>query len=292
MSPGIQIVAQEVTIDQELNSMGESSNETVPDATVEPEIEQIRVTSPLIDDAVLQTSNVISSYAAMADPDEGTSLNFVHSQIVNGVKCAKIKPQDVQYEIEYWNSAVLCSVLGENPPLEVIEGLIRRIWQAFAINKIYLVRKGVFLVRFKNISDQSTVVQRGNEEMDINIETLVTLPVWVRFPKLDIKYWGVKSLSKIGSVLGDNFPDFIDFVNEHNVVVRQKVKYEWKPTKCNYCKMFGHTGEECRKKPLPRAEWRPIIRQGTPLSTPTQLTTDAKGFVQVRKKAVASVYKE
>ena len=44
--------------------------------------------------------------------------------------------------------------------------------------------------------------------------------------------------------LQENFQDFIDFVNEHNVVVRQKVEYEWKPTKCTFCKMFGHTDEE------------------------------------------------
>jgi len=30
--------------------------------------------------------------------------------------------------------------------------------------------------------------------------------------------------------LQENFQDFIDFVNEHNVVVRQKVEYEWKLT--------------------------------------------------------------
>ncbi|KAJ8427844.1 hypothetical protein Cgig2_017892 [Carnegiea gigantea] len=122
MSSGIQITAQEVAIDQELNSIIEPNNETVPDANVVSEIEQIRATSPPLNNEVLQISNIISSYAAMADPDGGKSLNFVHSQIVNGVKCAKIEPQDVQSEIEYWNSAVLCSVLGANPPLEVIEG--------------------------------------------------------------------------------------------------------------------------------------------------------------------------
>jgi len=206
-------------------------------------------------------------------------------------------------------NSVLCSILRENPYLEVIEGFIKRIWQAFKIDKICLVRKGVFPVRFKKIGDQSIVVQRGvyffdnkpflvkpwNEEMDINTESSVRLPVWVRFHELDIKYWGSESLSKIGSVLGvpiktdkytrdksfltyarlliemqlhDSFPDFIEFVEEHNVVVRQKMEYEWKPTKCNYCKMFGHTEEECRKKPLPRTELRPILRQDPPTSSP------------------------
>ena len=69
--------------------------------------------------------------------------------------------------------------------------------------------------------------------------------------------------------LHDSFLDFIEFVNEHNVVVRQKVEYEWKPTKCNYCKKFRHTEEEYRKKPLPRTEWRPLLRQDPPHPAPT-----------------------
>jgi len=41
--------------------------------------------------------------------------------------------------------------------------------------------------------------------------------------------------------LQDSFPDFIEFINEHNMMVRQQVEYEWTPTKCNYRKMFGRT---------------------------------------------------
>ena len=32
----------------------------------------------------------------------------------------------------------------------------------------------------------------------------------------------------------------IDFINDWDVVVRQKVKYEWKPSQCSYCQMLGH----------------------------------------------------
>ena len=56
--------------------------------------------------------------------------------------------------------------------------------------------------------------------------------------------------------------------------------------------MFGHTDEEHRKKPLPRVEWRPITRQNLPPPAPTQPSIDAEGFLQVRRKAMVSVYKE
>ena len=37
-------------------------------------------------------------------------------------------------------------------------------------------------------------------ELDINLISIV--PIWVQFPELDVKYWGVESLSKLGSSLG------------------------------------------------------------------------------------------
>ena len=178
-----------------------------------------------------------------------------------------------------------------------------------------MVQKGVYF-----FDNKPFIVKPWNENMDLNTEELVSLPIWVRFPDHDVKYWGSDSLSKLGSMLGipiktdkftrdkaflryarlliemklqDNCPAYIDFVNENNVVVRQQVEYEWKPSKCTFCKMFGHTNEECRKKPLPRAEWRPI-RQN-PLSsspTPAQPSMDAEGFIQVRRKTTVTAYKE
>jgi len=70
------------------------------------------------------------------------------------------------------------------------------------IDKIQVVRKGVFLVRFGNLTDKQVVEKRGfyyfdnkpllvkswNPAMDLQTETQKSLPLWVRFPDLDIKY--------------------------------------------------------------------------------------------------------
>jgi len=144
----------------------------------------------------------VSSYASLVNQDEVTSLNFIKSSMINGVKCVKIDTEDVTPKIEYWQSAISCSVLGANPPLEIMEGFLRRIWQSLDIDLICLVKKGVFLVRFNNLEDQSTVVKKGvyyfdskpllvkpwNPEMDINIVSITSLTIWVRFMDLDIKY--------------------------------------------------------------------------------------------------------
>ena len=39
----------------------------------------------------------------------------------------KIDMEDIEDEIAYWNSALVCYVIGANPPLSVFEGYARRI---------------------------------------------------------------------------------------------------------------------------------------------------------------------
>jgi len=88
--------------------------------------------------------------------------------------------------------------------------------------------------------------------------------------------------------LEDNFLECIEFVNEHNVVVRQKVEYEWKPIKCDFCKMYGHMKDDCRKKPKPRTEWRQVARQEPQEVAPSHPHIDKEGFITVRKKAMTT----
>ena len=39
----------------------------------------------------------------------------------------KIDLVDIQDEIDYWNSSIICYVIGVNPPSHVMEGFIHRI---------------------------------------------------------------------------------------------------------------------------------------------------------------------
>ncbi|KAJ8424909.1 hypothetical protein Cgig2_001552 [Carnegiea gigantea] len=237
------------------------------------------------------------TYASLVDPNEGTALEFIPAADINGVKCAKVDFEDIEEEVNYWHNAVLCCILGANPPLAVIEGYVKRIWKDYAINKVLLVKKGFYLVRFEDYQDTLQVIQKGfftfdqkpfivkpwSPKMNINTESISSLPIWVHFPELDIKYWGLNSLSKIGSMLGvplktdkhtkekimlryarlliempldGKFPEYVEFANEKGVIIRQMVQYEWLPIKCAYCKMYRHSQEECRKKNPQRKEWR------------------------------------
>ncbi|KAJ8445967.1 hypothetical protein Cgig2_001285 [Carnegiea gigantea] len=142
------------------------------------------------------------SYVAMVDPSEGTLLEFILVIEINGIKCAKLVEEDVAQEIAYWQNAVLCCVLGANPPIEAIDVYVRRIWIGYEIDKVLLIKNGLYLVRFKELKDAMVVAQKGvfhfdqkpfivrawNPEMDMNIDTITSLPIWIQFYELDIKY--------------------------------------------------------------------------------------------------------
>ncbi|KAJ8421816.1 hypothetical protein Cgig2_023809 [Carnegiea gigantea] len=131
-----------------------SSNETVlstPQTAIrQPLVDQL---SPIANRGLITT--IASPY------DSGTSLKFIPASIVNGEKIAKIEIDDVVSVVAYWQNAVLCLVLGAYPPFNVVDGFIRRIWKQYVINKVIMVRKGFFLVRFTDIQHKLTVVQRG-----------------------------------------------------------------------------------------------------------------------------------
>lgn len=106
--------------------------------------------------------------------------------------------------------------MGANPPVQVIEGFVRRIWKDFSIDKIGMVSRGVFLVRFLNEQDRDSacdmsgilfdkkpfIVKPSTSTTSVNKDNLTAMPIWVKFPALPIKYWGLESLSLIAGLLG------------------------------------------------------------------------------------------
>ncbi|KAJ8420786.1 LOW QUALITY PROTEIN: hypothetical protein Cgig2_017723 [Carnegiea gigantea] len=146
----------------------------------------------------------------------------------------------------------------ENPPLGVIDGYVHRICAGMDIDKVLLVRKGVFLIRFNNMDDRTKkgwyffdrkpfIANAWNEDSPLNTSNLHSVPIRVWFLELDIKFWGLNSLSKLRSMLGipikadrttrdksalrfarlliempfeGPFPDHIDFINDGDRVIR------------------------------------------------------------------------
>ena len=148
---------QNPTIESNREEIRRGSNETV--APVHPNEQGTQQTGTKMQREVSHQNP--STYASLVDPEEGTALKYMPMEEVNGRRCAKIEEDDIQTEIKYWKNAVLFGVMGSNPPFDVIDGFVHRIWKSMDIDKVIIVRKGVFLVRFTNLLDKMTVLHRG-----------------------------------------------------------------------------------------------------------------------------------
>ena len=180
-------------------------------------------------------------------------------------------------------------MVGANPPLGVIEGYVRRIWGQFAIDKVVAVRKGLYLVRFGVMADKEEVLKKGiyyfdrkpfivkalNENLNMDTNDIRSLPIWVQFLELDVKYWGADSLSKISNVTGmplktdkqtmdktflsfasvliniplnGPFLEHVDYINDKGRVIRQRVKYKWHLVKCAHAQCLDLQKRNVGKK--------------------------------------------
>ncbi|KAJ8422390.1 hypothetical protein Cgig2_003260 [Carnegiea gigantea] len=216
-------------------------------------------------------------------------------KLINGIISAKLLKSDVKLDVLYWQNSVLCTVLGANPSFEQLKGFLNRIWANYSIVKILYVHKGaVEKWAFFFFDSKPLLVKSWSPSMDLQIEAISSLPLWIQLPALDIKYWGAESLRKIGSILGipikidkfmkdkqvlryarlligmlieGPFPEYIDFFNDDDVLIRQQVTYEWIPTKCTHCKILRHSEDVRKKKGVIRTEWRKMQKPLTPVTT-------------------------
>ncbi|KAH0678368.1 hypothetical protein KY284_019453 [Solanum tuberosum] len=121
--------------------------------------------------------------------EEGIDLNGE----ANPSLSVKITSDDIKEEVEYWGTAVVCYVLGSNPPPTVMEGYFRRIWKKLGIDKVAQVNSGVFMVRFNTSENRGIAVEEGVQmfdkkpvivkpwkpDIDVMKEKVDKVPIWV-----------------------------------------------------------------------------------------------------------------
>ncbi|XP_074304794.1 uncharacterized protein LOC141639619 [Silene latifolia] len=194
---------------------------------------------------------------------------------------------EVKVEMDYWQNSVYCFILGVNPPWEIVEGFIRRLWLNHQVDKLSFLPNSVFLVCFKSKAARDAMLKQGhflfdNKPLIVNPWTpaielikheVKLVPVWVRLHNLPLKFWG-KGIGKISGLIGEfikcdvatedktrlgfvqvmievqignPLPNKVKFIDEHGNLIVIEVKFEWKPLVCDVCKGIGHSTAECRK---------------------------------------------
>ncbi|XP_062113307.1 uncharacterized protein LOC133824440 [Humulus lupulus] len=241
-----------------------------------------------------------SQFRALLPNQGGEKLSFEEPVVREGQRIAQVDLEEIQVEISFWSSAVVCQVLGANPPFAIFEGFIKRIWGKLGIKRIARLNNGFTLVKFRDEVTRDLVLEVGVLHFDrkpvivkpwsIDLDTLKavkSVPLWVRLPGLGLQYWGTKCLSALMSMIGvpilvdkvtkdrsmmqfarvlveielsEDLPKSVQFLNEKGQLMEQLLEFEWLPTQCRGCKVYGHTERMCNKKPS--EIWRQKSRIG------------------------------
>ncbi|XP_074300630.1 uncharacterized protein LOC141631922 [Silene latifolia] len=167
---------------------------------------------------------------------------------------------EVKVELDYWKHSVYCFILGANPPWDIVEGFIRRLWINHQVDMLSFLPNGVFLVRFKSRAAREAVLKQGHflfdnkplivrpwsPEIELVKHEVKSVPVWIRLLNLPLKFWG-KGIAHISGLVGK----FIkcDIATEE----RTRLGYARAMIEMNlgdplHDKGVGHSTEDCRKK--------------------------------------------
>ncbi|XP_062114236.1 uncharacterized protein LOC133825289 [Humulus lupulus] len=227
----------------------------------------------------------------MRDP----MLSYSEPLIKDGMKIAQVDPEEVVMQAANWSWAVICMVLGANPPMAMFEGFIKRIWGHLGIAQVARMTMGLIMVRFNDDATRDQVLEPGvlkfdrkpviikPSTTDLNTLKLVqSVPLWIHLHDLGLQYWGNKSLSALVSTVGkpimvdqhtryrtriqfarvlvemditDSLPRIIQFLNEHGQLVEQGIDYEWLPVKLEKISQEVPLNNKANDLPTQDKEW-------------------------------------
>ncbi|XP_019261248.1 PREDICTED: uncharacterized protein LOC109239178 [Nicotiana attenuata] len=215
----------------------------------------------------------------------GKSLSYVPPVDREGKKVVKLCADDLKAQEEYWKTALIRYVIGENPYEKAMENYVLNVWNFVTKPKILMHAEGYCIFRFNSKADRDLVLQSGpytfrnkpvvlriwEIDFTFNKDVLSTIPVWVRFPGLPVGFWSTEALSKMASAIGkplytDRFTAHYEKISYARVLVEvdvahmlpdqievetpygqmtQDIEYDWKPSFCNECLRFGHDSMDC-----------------------------------------------
>uniref|UniRef100_A0A803Q7Z2 DUF4283 domain-containing protein n=1 Tax=Cannabis sativa TaxID=3483 RepID=A0A803Q7Z2_CANSA len=94
----------------------------------------------------------------------------------------KITMDDIEEEVSYWNSEIVCYVLGANPPLEDRDSVLNGGYTFF--NK------------------RPVIMKAWHPDLNFRKEDIRKVPIWIQLENLDLKHWGQNTLFKLVGEIG------------------------------------------------------------------------------------------
>ncbi|KAL9685008.1 hypothetical protein QQ045_022454 [Rhodiola kirilowii] len=177
-------------------------------------------------------------------------------------------------------------VFGTSPGLGKLKGYIREKCGAESVVTISVLKPRIFVFKFAKEEDCNQILALGHWSFDnrplvlkpwssdenYELGTITALPVWVRFPGLNLHMRNKEILSMLASTVGkhirtvgytanseklsfarvlievyasNEFKRELCIKGPRGVTFIQRVEYEWLPPRCSHCHSFGHLVNRC-----------------------------------------------
>ncbi|GJU33083.1 zinc knuckle CX2CX4HX4C containing protein [Tanacetum coccineum] len=159
--------------------------------------------------------------------------------------------------------------IGKHIAFPVVEYYIRNNWDKYGLTRIMMNSKGFFFFQFKTLKGLEDVLENGPwmtrnspiilKKWSMNTrlckEELTCISVWVKIHNVPIHVFSEDGLSIIAShivkpIMLDSYTSSmcIESWGRRYTIVTITIEYEWKPPRCDLCKIFGHIHDHCPKK--------------------------------------------
>ncbi|GKC33957.1 zinc knuckle CX2CX4HX4C containing protein [Tanacetum coccineum] len=189
--------------------------------------------------------------------------------------------------------------IGKRMAFSVVEYYARNNWVKHGLKRIMMNSKGFFFFKFDSRTGLEAVLEGGpwlirkspiilkKWSMDTRLlkEELTRILIWVKLHDVPIQVFEDDCISLIATFIGKP-ADLVDVVTigipslsgDGFTKETIHVEYEWKPPRCDMCKIFGHVHDHCPKKVVNP----PIVTPSNVVTPIVEKTND--GFQTVGKK--------
>ncbi|KAG6746524.1 hypothetical protein POTOM_051065 [Populus tomentosa] len=203
--------------------------------------------------------------------------------------CLKISEQILLENKDQWMRCMIGFIPGFKLPYHAVNTIATKAWRSCGFETVMTTANGFMIFRFKTEEEMHTVIEKGP-----------WMFVWIRLHGLPFPLWSKQGLSLAASMVGRplscdestytctrleyarlcvevdaNLP----FVHSFEIdcplssePIKITVDYEWKPTHCEKCKVFGHS---CPSPTVPTIPSIPTSTNNLTAKSPPRLDAPA-----------------
>lgn len=209
------------------------------------------------------------------------ALTYFAPVIKDGVKVVVCPPEEVAKAATNWERVLMGYFVGFKPYVPALARYFKRLWMIKGDLQVLSMGNGFLLFKFSNDGDKKRALEEGPwfvrgkplvlRPWTINSkfekDKLLTIPIWVKFPKLALQFWSPTLIDRVASTLGTPLymdeatttSSRVDFAHvcieisssfsfprtTHLEVDGIEVDYDWEPMPCQRCSSFGHEPGSC-----------------------------------------------